>query len=102
MLWETLVGLPPFLPKGGSNLSLLSAHTLEQVPLITSRRADLPAQLDEVFLIALAKSPEARYEDCRAFVRAARDALMTWAPDGTIATGLTRPGPPGSPRASGA
>ena len=97
VLWETLVGLPPFLPKGGSSLSLLSAHTLEQVPLITSRRADLPAQLDEVFLIALAKSPEARYEDCRAFVRAARDALMTWAPETTIPTGLTRPGPPGSP-----
>ncbi len=99
VLWETLVGLPPFLPKSGSSLSLLSAHTLEQVPLITSRRADLPAQLDEVFLIALAKSPEARYDDCRAFVRAARDALMTWAPEATIPTGLTRPGPPGSPGA---
>ncbi len=69
VLWECLTGTLPFLPTGGSTLSLLSAHLTDPVPAFhTQPGGPWPRGLDAVFQRALAKSPADRYPTCTAFM----------------------------------
>jgi len=55
--------------------ALIWAHRSEQPPALSSRRPDLPAAADQVFVRALAKAPESRFASCREFTDALREAL---------------------------
>jgi eukaryotic-like serine/threonine-protein kinase len=71
--FELLTGSRPF--ERESATAEAAAHVHAPVPSISSRRPDLPAELDAVFERALAKEPGARYPSCADFVGAVRAAL---------------------------
>ncbi|HEY6495277.1 MAG TPA: FHA domain-containing serine/threonine-protein kinase [Trebonia sp.] len=71
--FETLTGTVPF--KRELPIAVLYAHLSTPPPRVTSIRDDLPPAVDDVFLRALAKSPEERYPSCADFADALRDAL---------------------------
>ena len=54
---------------------MLWAHVQEAPPPVTSTRAELPAAVDEVVARSMAKSPDDRYQSCRALVADLRAAL---------------------------
>ncbi|MGI9018022.1 MAG: protein kinase domain-containing protein [Euzebya sp.] len=91
VLWECLTGTFPFVPTGGSMLSLLSAHLNDPVPRISERPGGhWSPDLDTVFFTALAKKPHQRFPTCGAFLDAATRALElgTSAPRSTPAPPL--------------
>jgi tetratricopeptide (TPR) repeat protein len=71
--FELLTASRPF--ESESPTAEATAHVNEPVPAISSRRPDLPEQLDGVFARALAKNPPDRYTSCADFVGALRSAL---------------------------
>jgi hypothetical protein len=79
--FELLSGRPPFSQDEAS--AVLYAQLSEPPPRLVSRRADLPAAVDDVLLRALAKAPEERYASCGEFADALRMALglQRYAPD---------------------
>jgi serine/threonine-protein kinase len=68
-----LTGQPPF-PRD-SDVAILNAHLRDAPPSLHERRAELPIGADAVIARAMAKKPEDRYPDCRAFVAELRDTL---------------------------
>jgi serine/threonine-protein kinase len=70
--FELLTGSRPF--ESASPTAEAAAHIHADVPRV-SERADLPAELDDVFCHALAKRPEDRYASSAEFVGALRGAL---------------------------
>jgi serine/threonine-protein kinase len=68
-----LSGQPPF-PRD-SDVAILNAHLRDAPPSLHERRAELPIGADAVIARAMAKKPEDRYPDCRAFVAELREAL---------------------------
>ena len=66
--FELLTGTLPFV--GISSLLQMVAQTTDEAPRVSSRRADLPAQFDDVIGRALAKDPAARTPTAAAFRRA--------------------------------
>ena len=72
VLFECLSGSKPFT---GSMDAVMRAQVLEPPPRLSTVRPGLPPALDAVIERALAKSPEERYESCRALVEDARMAL---------------------------
>ncbi len=73
ILYECLTGHLPFEKE--RDAAIIWAHVEEMPPLPSTVRADLPAEVDDVFARVLAKNPEERYPTCRAFVDAARTSL---------------------------
>ncbi|HUR86866.1 MAG TPA: serine/threonine-protein kinase [Solirubrobacteraceae bacterium] len=71
-LYDVLVGHPPFTDARLEDLK--QSHLTRRPPPIAAEIGAPPA-LDDVFARALAKQPGKRYENCRAFVGAARRAL---------------------------
>ncbi|MGB7847052.1 MAG: serine/threonine-protein kinase [Candidatus Acidiferrum sp.] len=64
-LYEMLTGKLPF--QGDSQYSLMTAH-LNQVPAAPiTLRSDLPAGLNEIIMMAIAKEPENRFQSVDAF-----------------------------------
>src|SRR5450432_367918 len=59
VLFECLAGARPF--ERESELSVVFAHLNEPPPRVTELRPELPVAFDNVFAVALAKSPEDRY-----------------------------------------
>jgi serine/threonine-protein kinase len=78
VLYECLTGDAPF--ERGNELAALLAHVNDPVPVVSERRADLPAAFDLVVETALAKDRDLRYATCGALVEAATDALRGGAP----------------------
>ena len=76
VLYEALAGQPPFVRQ--DEAAWLYAHVSEVPPLLSQFRPDLPADLDGVFVRALAKNPADRYADCRSLMRDTRLALGAW------------------------
>jgi hypothetical protein len=72
VLFECLAGARPF--ERESDLSVVFAHLNEPPPRISEARPELPVAFDEVFAVALAKSPNDRYETCGELAAAARNA----------------------------
>ena len=73
VLYESLTGSVPF-PKP-ENVAVMYAHVSEAPPLVSARRSDLPAEIDEVVQRALAKEPKERYESATDLIIAAEAAL---------------------------
>ncbi len=67
VLYEMVCGVPPF--SGESPISVAYKHVREEPPRPSVVNPDVPADLEEIILTALAKSPEDRYpsaDDMRA------------------------------------
>src|SRR5689334_23322641 len=73
VLYESLTGRVPF--EKDLDAAIIWAHVEESPTLPTVLRPDLPPALDEVFARVLAKNPRERYESCKDFMTAAREAL---------------------------
>src|SRR3984957_3083975 len=81
VLYECLTGRVPF--EKDLDAAIIWAHVEEPPTRLTLLRPDLPPAIDEVFARVLAKQPGDRYENCREFVAAARQALAM--PDPALA-----------------
>lgn len=68
VLYECLVGEPPF--RRDTDVQVVFAHLDADPPAVSERRADLPAALDAVLALALAKEPDDRFSSCREFIGA--------------------------------
>jgi serine/threonine-protein kinase len=73
LAWELLTGERPF--KGDTAAAEAAAHVHAEIPSISERRRDLPAELDGVFARALAKDPAERHGSAGEFVGDLRAAL---------------------------
>jgi eukaryotic-like serine/threonine-protein kinase len=93
-LYEMLTGKLPF--KGDSQYSLMTAHLNETPPEPITLRADLPAGLNEIIMMAIAKDPASRFQTADAF-RAALSSVEVSAlpPAGTTSVTPT-PKPSGA------
>ena len=87
VLYECLTGRVPF--EKDLDAAIIWAHVEEAPAMPTVLRPDLPPAIDDVFFRVLAKSPGDRYESCKEFMAAARQALGHMA---------DLPSPGGSPR----
>ncbi|MEA2466210.1 MAG: hypothetical protein QOJ57_336 [Thermoleophilaceae bacterium] len=92
VLFECLTGSRPY-PRD-SQVAVLYAQLREPPPRPRELRPDLPAAIDSVIDLAMAKSPDGRYRSCGQLVVAARAALA--APAAPTAEALA-PGPVSEP-----
>ena len=84
VLYEALSGQQPF---SASTTVAIAAQRLDHEPLpLRSLRADVPRELDEVVMTALARDPAARHPNCREFA----EALEPWARDDEVLTQTTQ------------
>lgn len=72
-LYELLTRRPPFVEE--SDFALMTAHMTQEPPHPREFNPLVPPALGDVLLVALAKDPAARYQDCDAFRRALKDAV---------------------------
>jgi YVTN family beta-propeller protein len=93
VLYESLTGRVPF--EKDLDAAIIWAHVEESPTLPTVLRPDLPPALDDVFSRVLAKNPGDRFESCKDFMTAAREALgpMANPPSGSLNTLTPRSGP---------
>ncbi len=77
MLYEMLTGHVPFEndPNDSSAVSVVYKHLEAMPPLMRDYNPDVPYELEEVVLKALAKKREDRYQDMGEFVRAVDNAM---------------------------
>jgi serine/threonine-protein kinase len=68
VLYEAVTGSAPFA--GGTLFDMMRAHLEEPVPPPHERRPDLPPQVEQVILQALAKRPEQRFQSVSAMAQA--------------------------------
>jgi len=100
VLYETLTGSPPFQ---GDSISVAGAH-ITQPPPRPSAQGGIPAALDEVIALGMAKEPHHRYASAGALARAAQAAIESGAssiqrpPPMHGPTAQLRLGPPGPPQ----
>jgi serine/threonine-protein kinase len=95
VLYECLTGRVPF--EKDLDAAIIWAHVEESPTLPTLLRPDLPPDIDEVFARVLAKNPGDRFETCKEFMTAAREALGPMADppsrSGSLSMRLPRSGP---------
>ena len=72
VLYQCLTGVVPF-PRD-ETAALMWAHVHDDPPLVSTRRADLPPQVDHIVATAMAKEPDDRYPTCRELALALRAA----------------------------
>lgn len=72
VLVESLTSKPPYEQE--AEIALMHAHLSAPPPLVTARRPDLPAGLNEVVARALAKDPDDRYQSAGELAAAMHDA----------------------------
>ena len=94
-LYELLTGKLPF--QGDSQYSLMTAH-LNQVPAEPiTLRADVPPELNQIILMAMAKEPSERFQSADAFRNALKSVPVKELPSaGTTFTPTPRPQPASS------
>jgi serine/threonine-protein kinase len=84
VLYEALSGQQPF---SASSTVAIAAQRLDHEPLpLRSLRADVPRELDDIVMRALARDPAERYQNCRALA----EALEPWARDEEVLTQTTQ------------
>jgi WD40 repeat protein len=77
VLYHCLAGQPPFARR--APMELLWAHVSEPAPSLHQQRPELPAAIDPVIAMALAKEPAERYRSCQELCDAAGEALgLRW------------------------
>jgi eukaryotic-like serine/threonine-protein kinase len=74
-LYEMLTGKLPF--QGDSQYSLMTAHLNETPPEPITLRGDLPAGLNEIVMMAIAKDPGSRFQTADAFRAALSSVEVT-------------------------
>lgn len=79
VLYECLTGEVPYVRL--TDAALLYAHVGDPIPLVTERRDDLPAAIDDVIARGLAKAPADRFETASDMITAAAEALAGIADD---------------------
>jgi serine/threonine-protein kinase len=72
MLWEAVTGSRLF--KGANEAATLNMTLTQEVPSPSTRRPDLPPELEAILMRALKRDPEQRYASAAAM----RDDLETW------------------------
>ncbi|MFE6862762.1 serine/threonine-protein kinase [Nocardia sp. NPDC057668] len=109
--FKLATGRNPF--PGNQPGPVMMAHLFEPPPRVTELRPELPAAVDEVLAVAMAKHPEGRFHSCHEFTRALEAAMVQGVsplatstdrgfhtiPAGTTRTG--KPDPATVPSASG-
>jgi serine/threonine protein kinase len=90
VLYQCLTGVVPF-PRA-ETAALMWAHLQDEASPVTTRRPDLPPQLDYVVAKAMAKQPENRYDTCRELALALR--VLAGDPAGSGAVGQVLPASP--------
>jgi serine/threonine protein kinase len=70
VLYQSLTGVVPF-PRDDT-AALMWAHVQDEAAPVTTRRPDLPQQIDSIVAKAIAKQPEDRYDTCRELALALR------------------------------
>jgi hypothetical protein len=92
-LYELLTGQLPF--KGDSHYSLMTAHLKEMPAAPITLRSDLPAALNEIIMMAMAKDPAERFQSADAFRAALKSVPVSGLPvsNTTMATGAPRKSP---------
>jgi len=102
VLYESLTGRVPF--EKDLDAAIIWAHVEESPAQPTMLRPDLPPAIDEVFARVLAKNPGDRFESCKDFMTAAREALGSMAdppsPSGSLPMRLPKSGPTSHPAAA--
>jgi serine/threonine protein kinase len=89
-LYEMLTGRLPF--KGDSQYSLMTAHLNQEPQPPITLRSDLPAELNEIILMAIAKDPASRFQSADAFRAALKSVPVSALPTpGTTVTPTPRP-----------
>ena len=89
-LYEMLTGRLPF--KGDSQYSLMTAHLNQEPQAPITLRSDLPAELNEIILMAIAKDPANRFQSADAFRAALKSVPVSALPTaGTTVTQTPRP-----------
>jgi serine/threonine-protein kinase len=86
VLYELLVGQPPF--DGPNSRAILARHSMEQVPSLRVVRQTIPAELEEVALQALEKTPADRYRMAE-FAEALADLEASVASRRTTSRGMS-------------
>lgn len=74
ILYEMLAGEVPFKANNGTDLMIKQAQ--EPPPPITAFRNDLPNEVDDILLTALAKNPSIRYQTVNEFADALNQASL--------------------------
>lgn len=91
VLYELVTGRVPFETK--SFRQALLAHTQQAPPPPRSIDPEIPVQVEDIIIKALAKAPEGRYQEAGDFARALRAARRAI----TRAAGVAEPEPKGPP-----
>jgi len=68
VLYEMIAGMPPFV--GPTAASIIARHTLDRVPSLAIVRENVPDELEDTVLQALAKVPADRFKTAGAFAEA--------------------------------
>lgn len=90
--FHLLTGAPPF--QHSNPIAVISQHLHEEPPRLSDHRPEL-AELDDVFVKALAKRPQDRFDRCRGFAAA---LSATIAGDGAAPQGAAAPAGRGGAR----
>lgn len=75
VVYEMLAGRPPFVRETAQ--ALLAAHAVDTVPELGTRKADVPATVEQVVRRALAKAPTERFPTAPGFAKALAEATTT-------------------------
>jgi YVTN family beta-propeller protein len=73
VLYELLTGQPPFDRE--SELMAMHAHLIDPIPSVRTAEPGVPAKLDEVVRVALAKDPSERYSGAGEMARAMQESV---------------------------
>lgn len=73
-IYEMLMGRQPF---SGTLSEIISQHLYENLPSISTQRADVPKAVDDVLQRATAKEPRDRYSQANAFAADFRQAMRS-------------------------
>ncbi len=65
VFYEALAGIPPF--RGENSLAVMHSIAYDHPPLLSTRRPDIPPDLEQALRRALSKDPDKRHPSCRAF-----------------------------------
>jgi serine/threonine protein kinase len=74
-LYEMLTGKLPF--RGDSQYSMMTAHLNENPPEPITLRADIPAGLNQIIMMAMAKDPANRFQTAEAFRNALKSVSVS-------------------------
>ncbi|MGH3875041.1 MAG: serine/threonine-protein kinase [Pseudonocardiaceae bacterium] len=99
VLYHCLTGEVPFPREEVA--AFMWAHVHDEPPPVTTRRPELPPQIDGIVAKAMAKQPEDRYTTCRELALALRDVTVPTADSGKVSPARPVDSPPPPPISAG-